>query len=211
VPDVRPPAPPPRASRRVHWRRAPFAALDFETTGLDHRRDAVVSFCVVPVRAGRVIVGQAIHRLVAATVPPTPTSMKIHELLPRDLRGGLPPEEAVASLRAALDGRFLLTWYADVEIAFLRRMFGGRLRGWVRRTVDVRRLAIELEGADPDARFGLSATAARYGVPVASPHEALDDAMVTAQLFLVLATHLESGGFGSARSFARLTRLDRRA
>jgi hypothetical protein len=44
-------------------------------------------------------------------------------------------------------------------------------------------------------------------VPVANPHEALDDAMVTAQLFLVLADRLGERGFGTARSFLRLTRV----
>jgi DNA polymerase III epsilon subunit-like protein len=38
--------------------------------------------------------------------------------------------------------------------------------------------------------YGLSATAQRFGVPVDNPHEALDDALVTAQLFLVLVGKL---------------------
>jgi DNA polymerase-3 subunit epsilon len=204
------PSAPARSLRRGPWRRAPFVALDFETTGLDYRRDAVIAFGTVPVRGGRVVVGEGAERLVAAGVASSPTSMKIHQLLPRDLEEGLPPEDAGDELRSSLEGRFLLTWYADVEVAFLRRMLGGRARTWVRRTVDVRRLAIELEHADPEARFGLSACARRYGVPVASPHEALDDALVTAQLFLVLASKLEGRGFRTVRSLLALTRLDRR-
>jgi DNA polymerase-3 subunit epsilon len=186
-------------------------ALDFETTGLDLRRDAVIALGAVPVRGGRVVVGEGIHRLVSAEVASSPASMKVHHLLPRDLEEGLPPREAERELHAALEDRFLLTWYADVEVAFLRRMLGGRSRTWTRRTVDVRRLAIELEHADPNARFGLSACAGRYGVPVASPHEALDDALVTAQLFLVLASKLEERGLRTVRSLLRLTRLDRRS
>jgi DNA polymerase III subunit epsilon len=205
-----PPPAPPRSLRRAPWRAAPFAALDFETTGLDYRRDAVVALGVVPVRRGRVVVGEGIHRLVDAGVASSPASMKVHQLLPRDLATGLAPDEAGRELRAALEGRFLLTWYADVEVAFLRRIFGGRARTWVRRTVDVRRMAIELEGADPKARFGLSACANRYGVPVASPHEAFDDALVTAQLFLVLASKLEVRGIRTVRGLLRLTRLDGR-
>jgi DNA polymerase-3 subunit epsilon len=183
----------------------PFAALDFETTGLDYGRDAVVSFGVVPVRAGRIAVGEAEHRLVASPVAPTPVSMKIHHIMPRDLEDALPPEEAWAHLRRALEGRFLLTWYADVELAFLRRGFGGRPRAWRRRTVDVRAMVVELERVDPETRLGLSVTARRYGVPVASPHDALDDALVTAQLFLVVASRLQARGGGSVRRFLRLT------
>lgn len=203
--------PPRRSLRRAHWRRAPFTALDFETTGLDYERDAIVSFGAVPVRDGRVVVGGSVHQLVSSAVPSSPASMKVHRIVPRDLDLAPALDEASASLGAALEGRFLLTWYADVELAFLRRTFGGRPRSWASRTVDVRLLAVELERADPETRFGLSATAERYGVPVARPHEALDDALVTAQLFLVLATKLEARGFGSVRSFLRLTARGRTA
>lgn len=203
---VRPPADPPRRSRRRHWREVEFASLDFETTGLDYGRDAVVSFGVLPVRSGRVVVGEAVHQLVVPGVPASPSAMKIHQILPQDLRGAPSVEEAREVLSGALEGRFVLAWFADVEMAFLRRIFGGRPRGWARRTVDVRRLALELERAHPDSRNTLSATAGRYGVPVVSPHEALDDALVAAQLFLVLATKLEERGFGSVRSLLKLTR-----
>lgn len=203
---VRPPVAPPGRLRRRHWREAEFTSLDFETTGLDYGRDAVVSFGAVPVRLGRVVVGEAVHQLVVPGVPASPAAMKIHHILPQDLAGAPPLDEARETLSAALEGRFLLAWFASVEMAFLQRIFGGHRRGWVRRTIDVRRLAIELERADPEIRNTLGSTAGRYGVPVASPHEALDDALVAAQLFLVLATKLEDRGFGSVRSLLKLTR-----
>jgi len=201
------PAPPPRRLRRRSWREAEFAALDFETTGLDRRRDAIVSFGVVPVRRGRVLLGEAVHQFVDPEIPSSPESMKVHRILPRDLEVAPSLEVARELLRPALEGRFLLAWYAEVEVSFLERIFGGRRRSWVRRTVDARRLAIELEGQDPDVRESLSNAAERYGVPVAAPHEALDDALVTAQLFLVLASKLEGRGLGSTRRLLRLTRV----
>jgi len=139
-------------------------------------------------------------------VPSSAESMRIHGILPKDLAHAQPFSVAGQTLRLALGGRFLLAWFASVEIGFLGRLYGRRPRSWVRRTIDVRQMAIELEHLDQDVRQSLSSAAERYGVPVANPHEALDDAMVTAQLFLVLATRLEERGFGSARSFLRLTR-----
>lgn len=204
---VRVPAAPPRALRRGSWRHARFAALDFETTGLDHDRDAIVAFGVVPVEGGRVVFGGAEEGLVVPPLPSSPKAMLIHQILPRDLEQAVSVEEARRTLARCLDGRFLLAWFADVEVAFLARLFGGRQRPWWRRTVDVRQLARELEPTRrPGLRFSLAATAERYGVPVARPHEALEDALVTAQLFLVLASRLEAQGQGSVRSLLRLTR-----
>jgi DNA polymerase-3 subunit epsilon len=188
------PRPPDRRVRRRPWREAPYAALDFETTGLDYARDTIVSFGVVPVSAGRVVVGEAVHQLVDPAVPPSPASQRVHELRPQDLAGSPPLDAAREILGHAIDGRYLLVWFAEVEINFLCGIFGGRARRWAARCIDVRNLAIEAEAAGASARdrpgYSLTSTAGQYGVPVAEPHQALDDALVTAQLFLVLSGKL---------------------
>jgi DNA polymerase-3 subunit epsilon len=189
-------AAPARTGRRRGWRAGSYAALDFETTGLDLQRDAIVSYGVVPVDGGRARIAGSIHQLVRPSVPPSPRSQTVHLLRPLDLEDAPSVEVASADLRARLAGRFLLAWFADVEVHLLARMLGGSVRRWRRRTIDVRNLAIAIDGepASVRARHGypLSGTARRYGVPVATPHEAYDDALVTAQLFLVLVGKLPS-------------------
>ena len=188
---------PSRFVRRRSWRDVEFVSLDFEATGLDFARDVIVSFGVVPVRDGRVVLAEALHQLVDPDVPPSVSSQKMHELRPQDLAGAPRLDQARLALREAIRGRYLLVWYADVEVNFLSAIFGGSAARWRRRTIDVRNLAIEADGAPSSARsdygYGLTSTAGRLGVPVASPHDALDDALVTAQAFLVLATRLSPG------------------
>jgi DNA polymerase-3 subunit epsilon len=180
--------------------------LDFETTGLDYAKDAIVSFGVLPVRRGRVIVAEGVHQLVEPHVPASPVSMKIHQILPQDLAAAPKLREAREVLHAALERRYLLTWFAEVEVAFLSRIFGVPPRFWLRRAVDVRQMVLVLEELSPDVRVSLSAAAGRYAVPVASPHDALDDALVTAQLFLVLADRLAERGRRRVRDLLALTR-----
>ena len=176
------------------WRDVQFASLDFEATGLDFARDTIVSFGVVPVRNGRVVLRDAVHQLVDPHVAPSTRSQTIHELRPQDLAGSPRLAQARERLRDAIAGRHLLVWFADVEVHFLSAIFGGSVGSWRRRTIDVRNLAILADGAPTSTRaqlgYGLSWTAGRLGVPVADPHDALDDALVAAQAFLVLATRL---------------------
>jgi DNA polymerase-3 subunit epsilon len=204
------PAAPPWAFRGRSWRDAPFAALDFETTGLDYSADAIVSFGVVPVRHGRAIVRESVHQLVDPDVPPTPRSQTVHELRPVDLAGSPRLDEARERLAEVLAGSYVLAWFAEVEVHFLARAFGGSLRAWSRRTIDVRNLAIAVDHQPPSRRlehgYALTSVANRLGVPVANPHEALDDALVTAQLFLVLVSKIPDVPEPSVRDLLRIGR-----
>jgi DNA polymerase-3 subunit epsilon len=185
-----PPPAAPRVARAAGWRDVAYAALDFETTGLNHATDHVVSYGVVPLNEGRILVGASRRQLVRPAAPPSPRSQTVHLLRPQDLAGAPDLAAAAVELRDALAGRIILAWFARVEVQFLRGIYGGSRRWWRRRVIDVRDLAIAADGSPAGAReqrgYALGAIAQRYGVPVADPHDALDDALVTAQLFLVL-------------------------
>lgn len=188
------PEAPPSSWRKMPWTRVPFASLDFEATGLDFSRDTIISFGVVPVTKGRIDVGDSVYQLVdPVDVPLDTRAIPVHMLRPHDLAGAPSLEAAREALRAALGRRFLVTWFAEVEAAFLDKIFGGGRKRWMRRAVDVRRLVAALEGGDRGP-LTLAACAERYGIPVANPHHALDDALVTAQLFLVTAAKLAQHG-----------------
>src|SRR2546430_17673942 len=53
--------------------------------------------------------------------------------------------------------------------------------------------------------YALAAAATRFGVPVEEAHHALDDAFMTAELFLVAANALEARGSGSIRDLLPIT------
>jgi DNA polymerase-3 subunit epsilon len=135
-------------------------------------------------------------------------SQKIHELRPQDLAGAPRLEQAKQVLRDAIGGRYLLVWYADVEVNFLSTIFGRSAVSWRRRTIDVRNLAIEADAAPRSARaelgYGLAWSAGRLGVPVVNPHDALEDALVAAQAFLVLATRLPTSPEPTVGDLVRL-------
>lgn len=202
------PAPPGRHLGRRSWRLADLVSLDFEATGLDLERDKIISFGTVPIRNARIDVGDAVYQIVdPEEVPPSPESIVVHGLRPIDLAGAPSIEVAGRSLFDALDGRFLVTWWAPVEAGFLDKIFGGGLRSWRRRAIDVRELLIALEGLSAEP-LTLTQAAERFDVPVASPHHALDDALVTAQLFLVVAAKLKQ--VVSVRDLQRLGSSRRR-
>ncbi|HEX5937781.1 MAG TPA: 3'-5' exonuclease [Actinomycetota bacterium] len=197
---------PPFGSARHPWRQVGYASLDFETTGLDLDWDDVVSFGVVPVDGGLVRPGAATYREVAPSAALTGETIVVHGLRPTDLAEAPPLAEVEDELRRALSGRYVLAWSAGIEAAFLARVFGRSARWWRRRIIDVLRLAILADDVGQDRDFSLTAVADRLGVPVERPHHALDDALTTAQVFLVLLPELERRGIRTPRSLLRAGR-----
>ena len=192
-------------SGRTPWRLARFAALDLETTGLDPRRDEVLSFAVVPIERGRILVGGAVHGLVRPEAPPPASSIEIHGLRAADLAAAPPAPEAFAPLVAALEGRIPVAHAAWIERDFLRprlRPLGFRMP---RRIVDTavlwRLLCMERGDGDPGVA-ALATVAASLDLPAHRPHVAAGDALTAAQVFLALATHLEANGAGTVRALA---------
>jgi DNA polymerase-3 subunit epsilon len=181
---------------RSPWRAARFVAVDVETTGLDPRRDEVVSFAAVPIDQGRIVAREAVRGLVRPEGAPSESSVEIHGLRAADLATAPAAAEALAPLATVLTGRIPVAHAAWVERAFL---------GLPRRTLDTavlwRALCISRGEGDPGMTH-LSEVAERLGLPVHRSHDAEGDALTTAQAFLALATHLEAAGRGSVRALA---------
>jgi DNA polymerase-3 subunit epsilon len=188
-----------RTPRRVSWRAARFLVIDVETTGLDLRRDAVISFAAVPVEEGRVMVGGLVSGLVEADTPPSPSSIRIHGLRAQDLAGAPSAARALVPLGEALHGRIPVAHVAWIERGFLgpgMRAAGTALPSRFVDTALLWRLLCILRGGEDPGLRPLAEIVAVLGLPGHRPHEAEGDALTTAQLFLALATHLERHGRG---------------
>jgi DNA polymerase-3 subunit epsilon len=188
--------------RSPSWREAPFIAIDVETTGLDPRRDEVISFAGIPIESGRIIASGSVHGLVRPRVAPADASIAIHRLREADLAAAPRAPEALAPLGAVMPGRTPVVHASWVERTFLRKAGCPLPRRIVDTAVLWRLLSIERGGRDPGV-CSLSVIAGALGLPAHRPHQAEGDALTAAQAFLAMATHLEARGY---RTVGALTR-----
>jgi DNA polymerase-3 subunit epsilon len=164
-------------------------ALDIETTGLDPRKDTVLSVGWVPVDGDTITLGGAGHLVLAAGTE-VGQSAVFHGITDDQVAAGTPVEEAVEQVLAALAGRAMLAHFASIETQFLsllcERLYGAPL---VTPVVDTLVLHDRLinRGFDDEARAGelrLWNARRRYGLPRYHAHGALTDAIACAELYL---------------------------
>ena len=175
-------------------------AVDIETTGLDPRRDRVLSIGWLPVDGGRVRLGGAGRVVVrdAGGAAGVGQSATVHGLTDDRLAGGVPLEDAVARLLEALTGRVLLAHFARIETEFLsaacERSWGARMPCVVVDTFELERRVVA-GGWGAEAAAGtlrLWTARERRGLPVYPAHEALTDALACAELYLAQRAELEA-------------------
>jgi DNA polymerase III subunit epsilon len=190
------------------WRRARFSVVDLETTGLDPRRDEIISFASVPVDEGRVVVGEVRSAIVRPSRMPEAETIRIHGLRPSDLVGAPALVDAIEPIVESLTGRVVVAHAAWVERAFLGAALhavGLRLAEPVLDTAGLARHLLVASEDGEEQSLELSDTARRLGLPVHRPHHADGDALTTAQLFIALASHLDRTDPQTIGSLARLS------
>jgi len=188
------------------WRQLEYCVIDVETTGLDLRRDAIVSYGAVIVRDGRILGNSSRYSLVRPDCEISGSSMVVHALREADLAEAPSMSECVDDLVDLLSGRILVAHAAWIEQAFLGRALrrcGRRLAGPVVDTAALAR-AVYPTAFSRDREPSLEGLSMRLGLPVHAPHHALGDALTTAQLLLVLPTRLR-GGKPTAQDLIALT------
>ena len=178
---------------RTPWREAEFCVVDLETTGLDLRRDEIVSYGAAIVRHARIPCGEVTYRQLRPSRPISAAAMTVHGLRAADLAGAPPMDEALDEIVGLLAGRVPVAHAAWVERAFLDRALRAGGRRLNRIMIDTAALlrGSRLDGGVAGREPELEAAARRLGLPVHTPHHALGDAFTTAELLLALATRME--------------------
>jgi DNA polymerase-3 subunit epsilon len=196
-------APLPR--RRTPWREASWCAVDFELTGLDLKADEIIAFGAIPIEAGRVQLAESVSGLVRPEREPNEAAIRVHGLRAVDLERAPPLDIAIEPLLRAISGRVLVGHTAAVEQAFLGRALrrqSARLRGPIIDTELLGRLWLHQRDGRLVRHLPLAELANALGLPSDRPHDALGDALTTAQAFIALAEHLDTTHPQTVRSLA---------
>lgn len=188
---------------RTPWRAASYCAVDLELSGLDSRQHEIVSFGALPIEDGRVQLSGAVQGRVRPLRSISEASIRVHGIRATDLADAPLLDLAIDPLLEVMAGRIPVVHVAAVERSFLGaalRRQGLRLR---RPMIDTSVLGLvwlhEREGYGP-RRVSLTDLAGALGLPSHHPHDAVGDALTTAQVFLAVATHLDARAPQSVRS-----------
>jgi len=172
--------------------RIPFVVVDTELTGLDMKRDSVISVGAVKMAGTRIELGRTFYRLVSPRADFKHESIVVHGITPDDVVAKPSLDLVADELLAFCGDRILVGHFFSIDLGFLGREAPAiRSADLRRRAVDTVRIHTWVEQqrqrfaggyAVPENALNLVALALSHGIRVGGAHNALTDAFITAQL-----------------------------
>lgn len=190
--------PRPSALSETSVRRQRWVVVDTETTGLNLHRDCLLSIGAVAIDDGAIDLGNCFERTLQYNGAKTQPSVLIHGLGPSALAAGSEPKEALLDFLEFVGDSPLLAFHAWFDQHMLGKAFKQYLgykcqAPWL----DVAEIAPLLCPEQAARVAGLDNWIAHFGLQVEERHHASADALVTAELCMILFSHARRQGIDS--------------
>jgi DNA polymerase III subunit epsilon len=171
--------------------RDEVVAIDCETTGLDTRRDDIVSVAAVPIHGSRILASRRFEAMVKPSARMKTEAIKTHRLREGDVAGGRSMEDVLPELLRFIGSRPLVGFYLEFDIAMINRSMR-RLLG-----IELPNARIEVSGLYHERKYGdapsgaevdlsFATMVADLGLPALAQHEASSDALMAAMMYVCL-------------------------
>lgn len=204
--------PKPRALSGCSLREQRWVVLDVETTGLNLNKDQVLSIGAVVIEDGAVNLASQFERTLRRSDPKLGASVLIHGLTPNTIAAGDDPVQVLLDFMAFVGDSPLLAFHAAFDEHMLGRALKDSLGYRLQHPfLDVAQLAPMLCPAVSLRDAGLDDWTRHFGLQAGERHHASADALVTAELAMILFSHARRQDLDSPQALAqRLNQWRRR-
>lgn len=193
-----------------------FVACDTELTGLKIRRDEIISIGAVKIVNLRIELNQSFHQYIRPQHMEHTDSTLVHRITPEQLRSMPTIQDVLPRFIEYCGDALLVGHYVALDMNFLNRAAREVLGGTISNpSIDTMRLAMGYKEAQFMDRHGHNKLSTSYNLndlsqefklPQFKPHDALEDALQTAYLFLFLVKKMKQGRISTLRDLYRAGR-----
>lgn len=182
----------------------PIVSVDFETTGLHPQRDKLLSVGCVDVIGKQILLAKHYHQVIDVEQQLENDNVCVHQITEQESQAGKSLDVVVNELLLAIAGKVMLVHFNKIERAFLTQacwvLYGIKPQFPMIDTLLLANESLRKKGFIIEPRdLTLSNLRQRYYLPNHNAHNALGDAVATAELYLAMM---------SERDLASLTLKD---
>jgi DNA polymerase-3 subunit epsilon len=194
-------------------RQIRYAVIDTELTGLNERKDSIVSLGALHLIEGRIELGYSFYRLLKPRTALRSDGILIHEITPSDVAEEPEIDQVLRDFLSFCDHCVLVGHCLSIDLNFInmevKRLLGAHLANpaldtlmlyrWLRT-----RWPLEACFAAAPESVDLYGIARGFGISAVGAHNAVMDAFITAQLFQQFLSWLEKTGIKDLEELLRV-------
>lgn len=172
-----------------------FVSLDCETTGLNPKKDEILSIGAVIIKGNRVLMRDTFNIYVKPSKSINIESIKVHHLREIDLKNAIEPDDAIFKLLEFIGSRPIVGYYIDFDISIISR-YTKNLIGIKLPNDKFEVSSIYYDSKKSKDNYGFidlkfDTIIKNLNIPTLGKHDALNDAIMTAMIFLKLKKHIQ--------------------
>lgn len=167
-----------------------FIVYDTETTGLNPKKDEILSIGAVKVKGNKILTSQKFELFVQPTKDISEESIKIHQIRNIDLQNGSKPNDALKQFLHFIGSRPLIGYYLEFDV----KMINKYLKPFLGITLPNKQIEVSgiyhdkkikfIPDGNIDLRFDVIMK--DLGLPIFGKHDAINDAIMTAMMYIKL-------------------------
>jgi len=178
----------PFPSPKTPINETPILAVDFETTGLDAAKDQILSIGHICIENNDIQLCSAHHQIVCTEGELNADNVAIHQIMDDIKSAGEAIENAIEELLGSLAGKVMLVHFQKVEKTFLQaaciQLYGMAPEFPMIDTLMLAKRRLDRSSLlHPPSALRLFNLREQHGLPRYNAHNALSDALATAELF----------------------------
>lgn len=190
--------------KNISIRKCPFVVFDTELSGLDAKKDFIVSIGAMKMTGGTIHISREFYRLVQPEGEISKKSVEIHGIVPSELKNEQSLVEVLPDFLDFITDAVLVGHFITIDIKFvnaaLKKLGRKKLSNPALDTHTIHEWLYE-NGEEFRKHYpgltdktDLFSVAGRYGITIDTAHNALNDAFITAQLFQKFLYFLHAEG-----------------
>ncbi|MDY0264741.1 MAG: 3'-5' exonuclease [Sulfurospirillum cavolei] len=164
--------------------------FDTETTGLNPKKDEILSIGAVIVKENKILTSHKFELFVKPSREINETSIKIHQIRNIDLQNGCDPTVAIEQFLHFIGARPLVGYYVEFDVKMVTKYIKPLLG------ITLPNPQIEVSGIYHDKKIKFipdgvidlrfDVMMQELGLPIFGKHDALNDAVMTAMMYVKL-------------------------
>lgn len=171
-------------------RSGEYVVFDTETTGLNPKKDEILSIGAVKIKDNRILTSQTFEVFIKNSCDISSKSIEIHHIRPCDLEDAKTTDIAIREFLNFIGSRPLIGYYLEFDVSminkYIKPMIGVTLPN---RTIEVSEIYFDktiplIPQGNIDLRF--DTILKKCNVPDMGAHNAVNDAIMTAMIYLKL-------------------------